>query len=77
MAVHFGCDGCGAQVTEPVKIGHVIRRDYCMSCAAIANEFIDAEELLRKDTQTRFVDERALLIAKYSHDNFKLPDLPT
>ena len=71
------CDGCGEPVNDPVKVGHVVKRDYCVSCAAIANEFIDAEEVLRRDTQTRFIDERALLIVKYSAGLLKLPDLPT
>ena len=77
MATFFRCDGCGEAVDSPKKVGFVIRREYCESCAAIADEFLREEEELRKDTQERFVDERALLIARFSIDGFKLPDLPT
>ena len=77
MATYYACDGCGAAVDSPKKVGHVLKRDYCPTCAAIADEFLHEEEELRKATQERFVDERALLIARFSADGFKLPDLPT
>ena len=77
MAISYSCDGCGKAVENPVKVGHVIRRDYCDDCAQAANAFIESEETLRKDTHTRFVDDRAALIAKYSAGGFRLPDLPT
>ena len=77
MAISYSCDGCGKPVENPVKVGHVVKRDYCAECATAADAFIEAEEVLRQDAQTRFIDERAALIAKYSAGNFKLPDLPT
>ena len=76
MATYYACDGCGAAVDSPKKVGFVLKRDYCPTCAAIADKFLHEEEELRKATQERFVDERALLIARYAVDNFKLPDLP-
>ena len=77
MATFFRCDGCGEGVDSPKKVGFVIRREYCETCAAVADKFLHEEEELRKATQERFVDERALLIARFSADGFKLPDLPT
>ena len=76
MAAYFKCDGCGEPVENPVKVGHILQRDYCEKCKEIAERFIGEEEELRKATQTRFVDDRALLIARYQAGNFKLPDLP-
>lgn len=77
MAISYSCDGCAKPVESPKKVGHVVRREYCETCAEIAENFIEQEEALRKATQERFVDDRALLIARFSAGNFKLPDLPT
>lgn len=77
MAIFFKCDGCGQAVESPKKVGFVIRREYCDTCAEIADRFVREEEKLRKAAQERFVDDRALLIARYSAGNFRLPDLPT
>ena len=76
MAILYHCDGCGAAVDSPKKVGFVIRREYCDRCAAIADKFLHEEEALRKVTQERFVDERAALIARFSADGLKLPDVP-
>ena len=76
MAILYQCDGCGAAVGSPKKVGFVIRREYCDLCAVTADNFLNEEEELRKATQERFVDERALLLARYGADNFKLPDIP-
>lgn len=76
MAIQYSCDGCGAPVENPVKVGHVVKRDYCETCKEIAERFMREEEALRKATHERFMDDRALLIARYSAGNFKLPDLP-
>ena len=77
MAILYQCDGCGEGGDAPKRVGFVMKREYCPTCAEIADEFLREEEELRKDTQERFVDERALLIARFSIDGFKLPDLPT
>jgi hypothetical protein len=37
MAITYLCDGCNAPIVEPIKVGHVIRRDYCAECAETAN----------------------------------------
>lgn len=73
--ISYSCDGCGTKVTDPVKVGHITRRDYCEKCAEIAKQFIADEEALRVELQEKFVDARALLIAKYSENNFHLPDV--
>jgi hypothetical protein len=72
--IHFSCDGCGEPVETPVKIGKVIEREYCETCAVLAQKFIDAEEALRVQTQAAFQREREALIAV--HTDFKLPDVP-
>ena len=58
---------------EPAHLGHILIRDYCPECLIKAQEFQDAEEILRKKTYEQFTDERALLIATAG---FKLPDVP-
>jgi len=76
MAISYSCDGCGEAVDVPKKVGFIVRREYCERCAEIADRFVREEEELRKSTQERFVDDRALLIVRFSAGNFKLPDLP-
>lgn len=75
MAISFHCDGCGKTVAEPKKVGKVTRREYCEPCAEKAEAFVAEEEQLRNDLQEKFIDDRAALIARYSVDNFKLPDV--
>jgi len=74
--VYFKCDGCGEAVDVPKKVGHIVKREYCERCAEIADRFVREEEELRKATQERFVDDRALLIVRFSAANFRLPDIP-
>jgi len=76
MSISFHCDGCGAAVDMPKKVGHIVKREYCETCAEIADRFVREEEELRKATQERFVDDRALLIVRFSAGNFHLPDIP-
>lgn len=76
MAATYLCDGCRSPIAAPMRVGHVLARDYCAACEPRAQKFIEEEETLRKVTQERFVDERAALIANYSAENFKLPDVP-
>ena len=76
MSTSFHCDGCGEPVESPVKVGRVLRREYCEPCAAAANQFVDAEEALRKTTHERFATDRALLISRFSANGFRLPDVP-
>ena len=74
MATYFMCDGCAKPVENPVKVGFVIQREYCETCADAANQYIAAEEALRKTVHERFIDDRAALIARFSANHFKLPD---
>lgn len=76
MAATYLCDGCSSPIVAPIKVGHVLTRDYCAVCEPLARKFIEEEEALRKVTQERFIDERAALIANYGADSFKLPDVP-
>mgnify|MGYP001610618570 FL=1 len=76
MSTSFHCDGCGEPVESPVKVGRVLRREYCEPCAAAANQFVDAEEALRKSTHEKFAADRELLIARFSANDFRLPDVP-
>lgn len=75
MAVSYSCDGCSQPVVNPAKSGHILKREYCEKCAELANEFLKHEEELRKAMHEKFIDDRALLIARYSAGNFKLPDV--
>lgn len=75
MAISYNCDGCGKNVAEPKKVGKVTQREYCEPCAEKAEAFVAEEEQLRKDTQEKFIDDRAALIAKYSEGGFHLPDV--
>ena len=62
---------------EWVKIiGDIIPRDYCSDCAARANVFLQSHEFLRKACYDKFTEDREILIAKYSENGFKLPDVP-
>ncbi len=70
------CDGCMSPVQEPVKIGHVLKLDYCLPCADKAREFVAAEEKLRKSTHDLFKVERQALIEIHGANGFRLPDVP-
>ncbi len=50
---------------------------YCEKCAPRANQFLEDEEKLRVLLHEKFREERAALVALFSQDNFKLPDVPT
>lgn len=76
MSVIYACDGCGAPVESPIKIGHALRRDYCAACEPRAKAYVAAEEDLRKRLTEQFATDRALLVAKASDGGFKLPDVP-
>ena len=73
--ISYSCDGCGAKVTNPERIGHVTKREYCEKCAVMAKQFVADEEALRVELQEKFIDDRAALIAKYSEGGFHLPDV--
>lgn len=76
MAATFTCDGCGANVSSPKQVGHVVRRDYCAECAKNAEAFLAAEEDQRALFQERFVENRKQLINLHSNaGKFKLPDV--
>jgi hypothetical protein len=76
MSIRYQCDGCSKPLENPVKVGHTVKRDYCEDCAVLASEFVSKEEELRAAIQEKFVDDRASLIAQYSANGFKLPDVP-
>ena len=44
MATFYSCDGCGTRVELPVKVGFVLKREYCPTCAEIADRFVKEEE---------------------------------
>lgn len=81
MATSTTCDGCGMSVAAPKRVGHALIRDYCEACAIPAEQFVDLEEALRKETHESFTSKRGLLIQKF-YDvkgrpaTFKLPDVP-
>lgn len=75
MSISYHCDGCNTAVETPVKVGKITPRDYCAECAVKAEDFVAAEEDLRRVTHERFIDARAVLIATASDGGFKLPDV--
>lgn len=76
MAATYTCDGCGSNVAKPKQVGHVIKRDYCETCAVKAEDFLEAEELLRKVHAEQFIAARQAFINTAATGNFKLPDVP-
>lgn len=76
MAASFSCDGCGAPVDSPVKVGHVLKRDYCPTCEPIAQKFIADEEELRAATQAGFKTCRDVILAGAGAKLKLLPDVP-
>lgn len=76
MAASYVCDGCGFAIQAPMKVGHVLKRDYCAACVMRAQAYVDAEEELRKRLTEQFNSDRSLLVAKASEGGFKLPDVP-
>lgn len=75
MSISYHCDGCNIAIDAPVTVGYITKRDYCPACAVKAEEFVAAEEALRKSTLEAFIDARAALVANASADDFKLPDV--
>lgn len=75
MAASYTCDGCSENVEKPKVVGHVIKRDYCESCAALAEAFLAEEEAERVAVQTAFLGKREKLVKKYGKGGFKLPDV--
>lgn len=76
MSTILICDGCGEPLAVPAEVGHIIKRQYCEQCAEIAEKFLAEEEALRKAAHEKFIDDRAALIARFSADGGKLPDVP-
>lgn len=76
MAATFSCDGCGLPVENPVKIGHVTKRDYCPTCKPIAEKFIADEEQLRASVQAGFITSRGVIIEEARAKLKLLPDVP-
>lgn len=76
MAAAYTCDGCRCNVATPKVVGHIIKRDYCESCAAKAEAFQEAEELLRDNCRHQFLAARQALINTSALNDFKLPDVP-
>lgn len=75
MSASVTCDGCKQPVEVPVVCGLAIRRDYCETCAARANSYMDEVEALRKASLDKFTEERIALISKFSGNGFLLPDV--
>ncbi len=64
-------------VEKPKVVGHVIRREYCETCAKNAESFLAAEDDNRAHFCMRFEEIRQQLINVHGKDGaFKLPDVP-
>lgn len=75
MASSYTCDGCKLTVVEPTKVGHVLPRDYCATCAELAQQFIEAEQKEREMVHSAFQSKREKLIKKFGANGFLLPDV--
>jgi hypothetical protein len=77
MAACYACDGCGVNVEKPKKVGYVLQRDYCETCAREAEAFLAAEEDNRAHFCVRFEEIRKHLIQVHGKGgSFLLPDVP-
>ena len=75
MSIQYACDGCQKPVVTPIEKGHVLKRQYCEICAAVADTFLAGEQELRKSLYEQFKKGRDELIALLSKDGIKLPDV--
>ncbi len=76
MAASFSCDGCGAALGVPLQVGHVLKRDYCEACKALAEKFVAEEEQLRAATHAGFERARGVIIEAAREKLRLLPDVP-
>ena len=76
MAASFTCDGCGENVDKPSVVGYVLKRDFCETCAPVAESFLVEEENERMAVQVVFASKREKLLKKYGEVIKKLPDVP-
>lgn len=75
MAASYTCDGCGAPVAVPHRVGHVLKRDYCDDCKVIAEGFLTDEETLRESVQMQFLIGRKSLADAVREKLKLLPDV--
>lgn len=75
MAIVHLCDGCGKPAESVALVGVVVKREYCETCAVIAQEFLVAEDALRVDLVEQFATARKTMIDAASQGGFKLPDV--
>ncbi len=74
-SVHL-CDGCGARIEgEPEERGFVLRRDYCSTCAAKADEYQRELDALHDAVADRWQKGRQRLVAKHGRTLDALPDV--
>lgn len=76
MAVHHVCDGCGARIEgdDFEKVGHVIRREYCPSCAVKANDFLRRQGEIHTNAAATYKGDMELLLADMHGRLNMLPD---
>jgi len=70
------CDGCGEAIQgEPVKVGHVLRRDYCPDCDDVAQEYQNKIDELHTALSERWGKETVTLRSCYGKKLRLLPDV--
>ena len=77
MAIRYACDGCGEmlrQGEEPKKLGIVVTREYCESCAPHAQNFLEAVSEAHTKVASAFRADLARIRAGFFEKLHRLPD---
>jgi hypothetical protein len=75
MAKMIVCDGCGLGVIGPEeRIGFVIRRDYCTSCASVVGAYGAEVDALHDRLAKAWNEDLILIREKYRAKLKHLPD---
>ena len=74
MSVTYACDGCSQFVEEPIKLGMVIRRDYCEKCAVPVRKYLEEQDELHDRLSSEWTLGMAELRKKWSEKAKVLPD---
>lgn len=76
MSILFSCDGCGKTGDGFTPLGVVIVVHYCSDCKEKAESFLRERNAIRAKLVNEFSAAKAVLVARFSANNFKLPDEP-
>lgn len=77
MAQVIVCDGCGGAGSNCVKVGHVIRRDYCEACKVRADDYQAEIDALHSRLAEAWRDGLAEIRRTHGSALHSLPDVAT